>query len=377
VSTSRSDTTGQDLSGRRDAARALLQQPIVTATADRETFDLVRRHAAPLKSMFAERLGYRLVVESTFARLLKAPLDSAAPHRGVRHPDGTEFGATTYTCLALACAALLEPRAGRRVSVPGLLAQVRADAREHGIEFAGDVSIERGFAAALRLLEDWGVVTESDPGPDEDVAGGARLDVNRDLLPHLLATAVHEMADPAAVLARAEQAPAARRLYRRLVEDPFVARDEMDEEMADVLARDRHELSRRLEEDFGLVLEVRAEGALAYDPAGMLTDDAFPGPGTAKQACLLLVSELTERFGHDVGTTLHIDGRTLDAVLAELVAARSRTWKGTYVRDLALLRRDVVALLTRLGLARPHENGLVLTAPAARYRPVPAESRPR
>ncbi|MBF4481186.1 TIGR02678 family protein [Rhodococcus rhodochrous J3] len=373
MSTSYASAVSGDVSGRRDAARALLQQPIVTAASDRETFDLVRRHAPALKSMFADRLGYRLVIEPTFARLTKAPLGSTSPHRALRHADGTEFGATTYACLALVCAALIEPGTGARVSVDDLLEQVRADAREIGIVFGDPVSEERNFAAALRVLEEWGVITESGH-VDEATGDGPHLDVHRDLLPHLLDTPLHGMPGPAAALARHEHEPAARRLYRRLVEDPFVARDELDDESATILARDRHELARILEDDFGLVLEVRAEGALAYDPAGVLTDEAFPGSGTLKHACLLLLAELTERFGDSAAATLHVDVHTLDSVLADLAAARSRTWKSIYVRDLALLRRDVVALLVRLGLARPHENGLELTAPSARYRPVPAES---
>ncbi|AYA25812.1 TIGR02678 family protein [Rhodococcus rhodochrous] len=373
MSTSYASAVSGDVSGRRDAARALLQQPIVTAASDRETFDLVRRHAPALKSMFADRLGYRLVIEPTFARLTKAPLGSTSPHRALRHADGTEFGATTYACLALVCAALIEPGTGARVSVDDLLEQVRADAREIGIVFGDPVSEERNFAAALRVLEEWGVITESGH-VDEATGDGPHLDVHRDLLPHLLDIPLHGMPGPAAALARHEHEPAARRLYRRLVEDPFVARDALDDESATILARDRHELARMLEDDFGLVLEVRAEGALAYDPAGVLTDEAFPGSGTLKHACLLLLAELTERFGNSAAATLHVDVHTLDSVLADLAAARSRTWKSIYVRDLALLRRDVVALLVRLGLARPHENGLELTAPSARYRPVPAES---
>ncbi|TWH17880.1 uncharacterized protein (TIGR02678 family) [Rhodococcus rhodochrous J45] len=375
MNTSYARAVSGDVSGRRDAARALLQQPIVTAATDRETFDLVRRHAPALKSLFADRLGYRLVVEPTFARLTKAPLGSASPHRALRHADGTEFGATTYACLALVCAALLEPGTGERVSVDDLLEQVRTDARENGIVLGDAVSEERNFAAVLRVLEEWGVITESDG--DEASGDGPHLGVHRDLLPHLLDTPLHGMPGPAAALVRHEHEPAARRLYRRLVEDPFVARDELDDEAATILARDRHELARMLEDDFGLVLEVRAEGALAYDPAGVLTDEAFPGSGTLKHACLLLLAELTERFGDSAATTLHVDAHTLDSVLADLAAARSRTWKSIYVRDLALLRRDVVALLVRLGLARPHENGLELTAPSARYRPVPAESKCR
>ncbi|WP_413768014.1 TIGR02678 family protein [Rhodococcus pyridinivorans] len=376
MSTSYASAVAGDVSGRRDAARALLQQPIVTAASERETFDLVRRHAPALKSMFADRLGYRLVVEPTFARLTKAPLGPTSPHRALRHADGTEFGAITYACLALVCAALIEPGTGERMSVDDLLEQVRADARENGIVFGDPVSEERNFAAALRVLEEWGVITES--GRVDEASGDEpHLDVHRDLLPQLLDVPLHGMPGPAAALARHEHEPAARRLYRRLVEDPFVARDELDDESATILARDRHELARMLEDDFGLVLEVRAEGALAYDPAGVLTDEAFPGSGTLKHACLLLLAELTERFGDSAATTLHVDVPTLDSVFVDLAAARSRTWKSIYVRNLALLRRDVVALLVRLGLARPHENGLELTAPSARYRPVPAESKCR
>ncbi|EHK82807.1 hypothetical protein AK37_14728 [Rhodococcus pyridinivorans AK37] len=281
MSTSHASTVSGDVSGRRDAARALLQQPIVTAASERETFDLVRRHAPALKSMFADRLGYRLVVEPTFARLIKAPLEPTSPHRALRHADGTEFGAITYACLALVCAALLEPGTGERVSVDDLLEQVRADARENGIVFGDPVSEERNLAAALRVLEEWGVIAESGHGDEvsgDEVRGDEpHLDVHRDLLSQLLDTPLHGMPGPAAALTRHEHEPAALRLYRRLVEDPFVARDELDDESATILARDRHELARMLENDFGLVLEVRAEGALAYDPAGVLTDEAFPG----------------------------------------------------------------------------------------------------
>ncbi len=34
-----------------------------------------------------------------------------------------------------------------------------------------------------------------------------------------------------------------------------------------MLSRERTDLARHLDENFGLVLEVRAEGALAYDPS--------------------------------------------------------------------------------------------------------------
>ena len=72
-------TAGLDAGERRLAARHLLASPILTAVRQPAELDLVRRHAPALKSMFASQLGYALVVESRFARLVKAPLPASAP----------------------------------------------------------------------------------------------------------------------------------------------------------------------------------------------------------------------------------------------------------------------------------------------------------
>ena len=74
----RVSTAGIDAGQRRIAARHLLAAPILTAVRNPAELDLVRRHATALKSMFSSQLGYALVVESTFARLVKAPLPASA-----------------------------------------------------------------------------------------------------------------------------------------------------------------------------------------------------------------------------------------------------------------------------------------------------------
>ena len=81
-------TAGMDAGQRRLAARYLLASSILTAARDPAELELVRRHAPALKSMFAPQLGYALVVESTFARLVKAPLPASAPVRSVVVDDG-------------------------------------------------------------------------------------------------------------------------------------------------------------------------------------------------------------------------------------------------------------------------------------------------
>lgn len=62
----------------------------------------------------------------------------------------------------------------------------------------------------------------------------------------------------------------------------------------DVLSRERRTLEDVFADDFGLVLEVRAEGALLYDPAGEVTDLVFPGRGTVPHAALLLTNALID-----------------------------------------------------------------------------------
>ena len=101
-------TAGLDAGQRRLAARHLLASPILTMSRNPAELELVRRHAPALKSMFATQLGYALVVESTFARLVKAPLPASSPVRAARRGTGdVPFTARTYVLLALACAALL------------------------------------------------------------------------------------------------------------------------------------------------------------------------------------------------------------------------------------------------------------------------------
>src|SRR5579863_3726925 len=96
-------TAGLDAGERRLAARSLLASPILTAARQPAELDLVRRHATALKSMFAGQLGYALIIESGFARLVKASLTASAPVRPARRmTDNSPFAPATYVHLALA-----------------------------------------------------------------------------------------------------------------------------------------------------------------------------------------------------------------------------------------------------------------------------------
>jgi uncharacterized protein (TIGR02678 family) len=374
-----------DAGQRRLAARHLLASPILTLLRNPAELELVRRHAQALKSMFATQLGYPLVVESTFARLVKAPLPASAPVRAARRGTGdAPFTVRTYVLLALTCGALLAPGVGEQILISALVDQVRADAAEQSITITDGIGDRRQLVAALKLLVAWGVVTETDgtlTGWGERAGDEALLSINRALLIHLLPSPLHQYGTAKETWSRLVATPPRQRLRRRLVESPAVFRAELPDDELDVLSRERTELARHLDENFGLVLEVRAEGALAYDPASgvsSLTDVDFPGSGSAKQAALLLLDELSAATPLPDGTVV-IGGHAVPAllvhwervgtVLGELAHRYRAVWKGDYTESPDILRTEVVELLSALRLAQPMDDGLAVFPFAARYQP--------
>lgn len=371
-------TAAQAARDRREAARALLANPLLTA-AHSEELALVRLHAPALRSMFKSTLDYHLVVESTFARLVKGPVDPDAPPRPARRPDNTAFTPMTYTLLALLSAALLVPGTGEQILISALIDQVRSDAATIGVQVGDTLPERRALVTAIGQLVRWGVLTETD-----GTAGGwgerqdeALLTIHRAVLPHLLARPLSGLGHPDDLLAPdAALADQPRRsLRRKLVENPLVRREELSDGERDVLSRERSELTRVLAENFGLVLEVRTEGALAYDLGGDLTDVAFPGNGRVKQAALLLLSELIERRASGAGA-VSVTWEQVDAALTDLTARHARAWGDALADQPGSLRADVAAVLCEVGVARPTATGLLLHPAAARYRPQPRTAPP-
>jgi uncharacterized protein (TIGR02678 family) len=227
-------------------------------------------------------------------------------------------------------------------------------------------------------------VTETDgtlTGWGERPEDEALLSINRALLIHLLPSPLYPYETAEDTWARLNAEPPRRRLRQRLVENPAVFRAELPDDELDVLSRERSELARHLDENFGLVLEVRAEGALAYDPAseaGGLTDIDFPGGGSTKQAALLLLDELNAT-APPPGSTVVIGGRAIpaflvpwprvDSVLGDLVTRHGGAWKDAYQQSPDILRTEVVNLLAALRLAGPADGGLAVFPFAARYQP--------
>jgi uncharacterized protein (TIGR02678 family) len=372
----------------RAAARVLLMTPVVTSARHPEAFALIRGHVPDLRRLFNRVLGYQLVVESTFARLLKSPLSDDTVVRPARTGNDKPFTARTYTYLALVCASLLSPGTGDQVLMNSLVEQVRADAVTAGVTAEDTIVERRHLVRAIGLLVDWGVLTET----DGSVAGWenrqeeALLDVNRPLLPHLLTRALRDVDGPEHLLDGSRADPATpeqprRGLRRKLVENPLVRREDLPESERDVLSRERRELTRMLDESFGLVVEARAEGVLAYDVDEELSDVRFPGTGTVAHAALLLVNALADELRPEAEAEAVVDGRTVPGALAPwslvtsttelLVEQYGGTFAKQYTTNVAQLQHEVVDLLASVCLVTATEDGLVLHPACARYRPEP------
>ncbi|HWS38641.1 MAG TPA: TIGR02678 family protein [Actinoplanes sp.] len=386
---------------RRRAIRALLATPLLLPSVDE--FALVRRHAEWLRTWFGTFLGYRLVVEAGFARLFKPGLGPGLGRPLLKTPRA-------YAYLALTTAVLLT--SPEQVLLSQLVADIRAAAVEAGIEL-GDAqrpAERRALGAALRQMVAWSVLREeqgSVAGYADDEQAEALLTVDRDIAAHLLSTSPGRAASPEEFVAQAaDGGPGGSRhtVRRRLIELPVVYVDDLTAADRVWLRREQRRDERSFLDYAGLQAELRAEGVAMLDPDETLTDVTFPGGGTVAQAALLTVGELVTRLRPEPGRLavgVPVPETVLSEILGELAERHARRWAGRYVEDPVLLREDVVALLTGMGLlarAAPTvadtepegevpaavadravdardarggapDGGLVLLAAAARYAP--------
>jgi uncharacterized protein (TIGR02678 family) len=393
---------------RRHAARLLLRKPMLTAETDGDDFRLVRRHARALDRLFAESLGYRLVVEPRVARLYKAGLGRDASRPLLCRSGDRPFDPRAYALLCLTLAALTRCR--DQLMVDELVGAVRGTIAEAGLDIDLDTPADRRalYAALLALIE-WGVLRERDHDGGglerwvSDPRARSLLDVDRDRLRLLPAASVSDVSSPAELLDAAalpSAAGGARVAVRRwLLESPVMTTGDLTEEQAEWWRRNRKREQERLNELFGVVLELRAEGALVVDPHDELSDVTFPGKGTAKQFALLLVERLV-RWCVDHGADGPWCRVPAEVVTGELnaLAAEYRTYLNKAHRETPhALYDDVLGVLTAVGLVRvephapndshdpndshgPNESGggaWLVHAAASRYAPRPqaVESR--
>ena len=325
---------------RRAALRALLAKPLLVAHADGETLVLVRRHLPELREWLNRETGWRLVADSETARLFKITpelSDASHPARG-HHKE--PFGRRRYVTLCLALSALA--RADAQTTLGSLADDVLTAAAEPELAASGfaltlDSRADRSdLVAVVRLLLGWGVLSRVAGDEDAYLSAGADVlyDVRRPVLSVLLsgirgpsvvtATAFEGRlaeltAEPVAESDELRNQALRRRLTRRLLDNPVVYYDELDEGERAYLLSQRHAITRRIEEATGLISEMRAEGIAMVDPEDELTDVRMPEQRTDGHVTLLVAEYLSQR-----------EQATLDelhAVVRRAAAAHKSYWR--------------------------------------------------
>ncbi len=375
----------------RSAVRALLMAPLM-GPAD-PALPQVRRHADALRDWFRREAGWPLRVERDGARLYKRPADLGDASRGL-----PRFDRARYVLLCLACAVL--ERAEAQISLRTL--------GERLLQWAGDSTLAaRGYTFTLdnpaqrrdlvqvcQTLLRLGVlerVAGDEEGYVQSAAqrGDALYDLRRAALAGLLAavrgpsswpvdaapTSLDErlaalVTEHAADTDEARRSVLRHRLARRLLDDPVVYADTLDEAERAYFINQRGSMAARLAEATGLTPELRAEGCALTDDDAQLSDIALPAEGTEAHAALLVAEHLAQcgpATESEVATFLH-----------EAKARYGRYWRKSAREDggehelaaLALLRLQQLHLLRRDG-----ERLQPLPA-IARYAVAPAELKP-
>ena len=372
----------------RTALRALLMSPLMGTR--HEAFALVRRHAEPLREWFQAQAGWPLLVERDGARLLKRPGDLADPSRGLPRYDRQR-----YVLLCLACAVL--ERAEAQITLRSLgerLLSVAADPllSARGFAFALQSQGERrALVAVCQTLLDLEVlhrVAGDEDGFVQGLAqqGDALYDVRRRALAGLLAAVRGPSTWPAGeepvgleerlVSLVQELVPDSdegqrnalrQRLARRLLDDPVVYLDELDDTARAYFINQRGPLAARLAEATGLVAEQRAEGTALTDDGAELSDIALPAEGTEAHATLLVAEHLATRLRQ--GDRSGAPVQDIAAFLAQARQTHGRYWRkqarepgGEHALAASALQRLAQLQLLRL------QGGWVTARPAiARY----------
>lgn len=373
------------------ALRALLRSPLLTSHGpDPAAFGLVRRHAPWLREWLARNAGWSLYVDSEFARLRKVPAGTGDGSRPARARRGDPpFTRRRYVLLCLALAVL--EREDRQTALgqlaERLVALVAGDPAlaEAGMTF--DLSgrdQRRDLVAVVRLLLDLRILVRVHGDEEAYLAerGDALYTINRPALAAMLSVkrgpSTVEAHDLETRLAAIMEEPLPdtdegrtrrlrSRLTRRLLDDPVVYYDDLDDDELDYLHRTRARILAEITEATGLIPEVRREGIAMVDDRGDLTDVGLPEEGTDGHATLLLAEHLADHARRAPGAP--VARAALHRHVAGLIAVHRSHWRRGVTEpgaDAALADATIERLVT-LGLARLEPDGVVPLPAIARF----------
>ncbi len=384
----RADTAAE----RRRALRALLDNAFLGV--DQPAYALVRRHEQQLARTCADLLGYRLEVCGTAARLVGTPTAAAlrrslpvrpasASGRARPRDEWPALGDRAAVLVLLTLAAL--ERGGNQTAI----AELARDVSRAGADAQPPVPVdftaraERvAFADGLDLLTSWGVLehtagtrasfSRAEPGGEDEAlltVDRRRLAlVLRDPVAALGATSLADLLVEDGAYAPTSEGENRRRMHRlarRLVEDPAVLLEDLEEADRAYFLSQRQRLEDRAADAVGLAVERRAEGTALIATDRTLSDIAFPTNSTVKQVALMLCDVLVKQDDAAV-----ISDEAMREHVRALLVRHAEHWQrdpGDPVQ-VARLARDAIAVLCALDLASEEPDGVRPRPLAARFR---------
>ncbi len=242
----------------------------------------------------------------------------------------------------------------------------------------GQAAARRAFVHAVQAAVDLGILELAEGAEEEFAArgdGDALYRVDRDRLRRLLATSKPPSlaATPVAAVADnlytstddGQRRQRRHRVTRALVCEPVVYRSDLTDSEIDYLSSQEPRLRRVLQDSFGLDLETRAEGWVAVDMAGDLTDEKFPAITPARAAALALVD--ASRLRRDGAPTLTWTPDELVAFVTDVGDRFGSSWPidADDADATAKLAGDAAAVLVAMRLAEAGADGGITVLPAA------------
>jgi len=380
--------TEEQIRERRKALRALMQRPLITARGkDADTFLLIRRHQTALNTWLSRNPGWGLFIDSETARLRKLPVDHTDTTRGVG--GAKPFTRRRYALFCLALAALGQ---GERQTTLGKLFEtvlVLASA-DNALADAGlrlDPNIRdhrRELVGAVHLMLELGLLQQVDGDENAylDGRGDVLYQVNRSAMAWVLnlrrspATVEAEDLETRMRTITEEPVPDSAEgrnrtmrtfLYRKLLDDPVLYYDRLDEDTAAYLQSQRAKIVREIETHTGLHAEIRREGIAMVDREGALTDLDMPSEGTEGHVTLLIAEYLGKYL--EKGNRRVIGRVTLERHLAEMAREYSKFWRKAARAPEAIgpLLDEALYRLEALDLIEIDQDGIVPLPALARY----------
>jgi len=397
-----------ELGDYQHAVRLVLTNDIITAARPRAgALASVLRWADLMARDFRELFGYTLHATARQVRVVRR-LDALDPSQrsvfAARSGRPFDRRRLAYLCLVLA----VFQRSRVEISLADLVSAFSPAANDiNGLGFDPVITEHKNAVVdVLNWLADHGALRLSD-GSAENWAhdtdnGDALYDIDHDVCAALFRPARPIQRPGGAAALLEQQAGAAKRARRLLVEHPVSYYASVDPPTAAALKS--ADLADNLARLTGLVVERRAEGVMLLDPTGRFSDQSFPGRASAvnRAAGLLLAKiaglpgelprlpvpseadELRDLLARVDGTPVEASGagqleapfveqtrleRMLDELYEHFGAA---SFTAQWQHDRAGLLAAASRLLEDLRLVKRAPGGVLVLPAAARYRTITA-----